>query len=570
MNTLRKGFVALLLLVFALPQAAFGSDVHTDIGFSRLQAELGDDIPTGAGVPVTQVEGIVDGHWMPNPDHAEFEGKSLLNRSGDSGESGHATAVGVRFFGSTTSLSPGVSEIAVYEANDWMQLGRLQFLYWGGKPLASASRVANHSWVGDPPGLDSELLRRLDWIIERDEFVQVAAVNNGTSGRALFGSAFNDVSVGRTDGNHPRGTVPMDNGTYTDNCYEASRTAPHLVVPLNKTSYTAPFVSSLAALLVEIGHENPGLSTDPVESRTTNRIGDVLYNAERAEVIKAALMAGADRYTHNIGTGQIRDYRANPADRTENGLDARYGAGQVNAANSYAIVAAGEQNSLEDAPVGEGHIGHAGFDYDPAFGGASGSNRTATYRVHGDSEHTLLRVSLVWNLRLEGGSGYYFDGNATLYDLDLSLIDLTDGGAEVASSRSRTENTENLALTLIPEHEYRILVEAAPEQEDFLWDFALAWQVRSDKDGDGIRDTLDNCAGTSNPSQLDTNGDGYGNACDCDLNNDDVVNILDYAEFKRHWMATGPDDADFNGDEVVNILDYAEFKRRWMDTAPYE
>ena len=48
-----------------------------------------------------------------------------------------------------------------------------------------------------------------------------------------------------------------------------------------------------------------------------------------------------------------------------------------------------------------------------------------------------------------------------------------------------------------------------------------------DTDGDGIADVLDNCSALHNPNQRDSNGDGFGNACDMDLNNDMVVNAAD-------------------------------------------
>jgi hypothetical protein len=81
----------------------------------------------------------------------------------------------------------------------------------------------------------------------------------------------------------------------------------------------------------------------------------------------------------------------------------------------------------------------------------------------------------------------------------------------------------------------------------------------SDSDGDGIIDIGDNCTDVSNPSQLDTNGDGFGNACDPDLNNDGTVNFIDASLFAASFNTANGGDADFNGDGFVNFLDFAVF-----------
>jgi hypothetical protein len=77
-----------------------------------------------------------------------------------------------------------------------------------------------------------------------------------------------------------------------------------------------------------------------------------------------------------------------------------------------------------------------------------------------------------------------------------------------------------------------------------------------DADRDGVPDAADNCLGLSNASQLDTNGDGYGNACDADYNNDGVVGGPDFLRIGRALGATigAPNyhpDLDLDGDGVI-------------------
>ena len=76
----------------------------------------------------------------------------------------------------------------------------------------------------------------------------------------------------------------------------------------------------------------------------------------------------------------------------------------------------------------------------------------------------------------------------------------------------------------------------------------------SDVDADGVPDATDNCTVVANAAQRDTDGDGIGNACDADLNNDCTVNVVDLGIFRSEFFGPGPD-ADFNGDGVVNVID---------------
>ncbi|MFK7886510.1 MAG: M4 family metallopeptidase [Gammaproteobacteria bacterium] len=76
----------------------------------------------------------------------------------------------------------------------------------------------------------------------------------------------------------------------------------------------------------------------------------------------------------------------------------------------------------------------------------------------------------------------------------------------------------------------------------------------ADADGDGVNDELDNCTLEANADQIDSNGDGYGNVCDADLNNDGIINVVDLGLLRAVFF-TSDQDADFNGDGVVNVVD---------------
>jgi hypothetical protein len=79
----------------------------------------------------------------------------------------------------------------------------------------------------------------------------------------------------------------------------------------------------------------------------------------------------------------------------------------------------------------------------------------------------------------------------------------------------------------------------------------------TDGDSDGVPDQFDNCSADANGplsgactgmmSQQDTDGDGYGNSCDADWDNDGVIGGTDFLLFSGSFGAmTG--DANFNED----------------------
>jgi hypothetical protein len=67
-----------------------------------------------------------------------------------------------------------------------------------------------------------------------------------------------------------------------------------------------------------------------------------------------------------------------------------------------------------------------------------------------------------------------------------------------------------------------------------------------DNDGDGVADAADNCPSIPNPSQRNTDGDAFGNACDSDKDDDGVLNDADNCPITANAGGQA-DDADADG-----------------------
>ena len=92
----------------------------------------------------------------------------------------------------------------------------------------------------------------------------------------------------------------------------------------------------------------------------------------------------------------------------------------------------------------------------------------------------------------------------------------------------------------------------------------------NDLDDDGVNDKIDNCIPwsdfpsdrdaaynprTNGSGQPDTDQDGFGNRCDCDFNNDDVVGLADVGFFTQ--VAGAVDTYRHPGETSENYLDLA-------------
>ncbi|MFK7886789.1 MAG: thrombospondin type 3 repeat-containing protein [Gammaproteobacteria bacterium] len=142
--------------------------------------------------------------------------------------------------------------------------------------------------------------------------------------------------------------------------------------------------------------------------------------------------------------------------------------------------------------------------------------------------------------------GASFNGNLVAYDHMLVSENLVSRVNEYVFARGNTDAP--LATASNIEEDIGLYVSNRDAAVLYLTtEFA-------DFDGDGVANTNDNCTEAANPDQRDTNGDGFGNLCDADLNNDGVINVLDLGILRSAFFSTNAD-ADFNGDGTVNVLD---------------
>jgi hypothetical protein len=513
-----KGVAAAAAVAWlALPAAA--QPVSQIVGLDDLIARLGGSAPNGAGVVVAQVEAPVGGSYGPDQTHPEFAGKTFVARSGAPGNSGHATTVGRNMYGLTTSIAPGIDEINLYEAGHWLGAGLLRTGFGGGSPPQTTPggiKLFNNSWIGSAGSstVDNEALRRADFLISRDNLVIVNGVNNGGASMPLLSHLFNGIAVGLRDGNHTF--------TNTQAAYDGpGRLKPEIVAPSNLTSFATPIVNAATAILVETARTT--LPGSP--------------NAERSEVLKAAILAGATHenlatgtWSHNAATsGPNRGVTGQP-------IDDVVGVGTVQINRSHLVLTRGEQDGSSSVPASPNAI-WAGWDL--AFVPA---NQSRYWRFNVRDRADAVSIIATWHRDVDQPFGNVnwrsADFDLTLWRHDQGLVTLVGnaglahfGGGNVVSA-SDVDNVEHLYISDLEPGQYVLELDLVDAAGLSVWRVGVAWlfpaPVRpEDINGDGVVDVLD--------LLLVLTAWGSCPGCPEDVNGDGVVDVLDLLAVLTAW-----------------------------------
>lgn len=505
--------IALAAGALAVLAAAGSVSGQLPDGFGSLAARLGPQMPTGAGIGfgiVEAREGSAEtGPWGPNP--ANYPNQTITFMSGTTGASGHANMV----LSNALQRAPGVTSVWSWEALDWLQAGFLRF----GSGVAPSSppatlRVFNHSWIAG--GVDAptgnEAMRRLDFQVNRDSSVQAVGTGNNFGGGTpvILASTFNGITIG-----HPNGArADTPSGGFDG----PGRMKPDLVVASSGASSVAtPIAAAGAVLLLETALTVPPLSTDS--------------RARRSEVIKACLLAGADRteaWTNApVSKGANRGRTARP-------LDFGWGAGFLNIDRSHRILTAGRQFGSTVVPAAPS-IAAAGWDL---VGVAENGSRYWRFILHEDVEE--FAVAATWHRTVASNFASW-----SLMDIDLilhrvvgsTLLPLTgDDGLERFDagnviSESLVDNIELLMVRGLAAGQY--VIEARRKPGATSRDVAVAWIMPE----------------TQAPARP------------ADLNGDGVVDGADLGLLLVNWGKSGT--GDINGDGIVDGADLGLLLQDW-------
>jgi hypothetical protein len=420
---LSRPLAAISLLALALSARASG---YLDlIGYNNLNSGPSILMASGAGIPVAQVEVFPTGtsNYIPDTSLDIFAGKTFTLRSGPSGVSPHATQIGGYFYSNPDGAAPNVSRVSLFSAESFVS-GLLRAGRANRGPGAAGAAVINNSWVASfgNDATDTDVVRRLDDLINRDGVLVFNAVENADDGSfpRLLASSYNGVAISTLQGS--RGPVNFDS--------KGPRIKPDLIVPVEFTSDATAIASGAGTLLW-----------------SEAKARQIPFNQLAA---KAVLMAGAKR----DGTWQ----RGAPGgtDDAVSPLDYAQGAGQLRIDRSFDILTSGRAYPQGTTGVAAEHDAAAGWDTNRT----DKRTKSAVYNLSLDHDESEWSAMLTWNRIIAGLIHRHYNSTPTLADLTLSLFKKLPGRKPTLLARSDSDfdNVESLTLHDLAAGDYRLVV----------------------------------------------------------------------------------------------------------------
>ena len=358
---------------------------------------------------------------------------------------------------------------------------------------SSDASVMSHAYIAGASAANesafNELIKRFDFFAQDSSVVNVIGMNNGSSGTIppIFGSTYNSISVGRTDGAHSHGLTPV-------NYPGPGRQKPDIVSTssVNATSYATGVVSSAASLLI-------------AKAETSGNA-----DAKHPDTIKACLLAGATK-------GEFPSWSQTSAKP----LDTTYGVGELNIFYSYRII--------EKAESSTGNVFYRGWSRQSVN---TAQSRIYTFTTPNYQELKLSAV-LIWqrDVTESGGSPKIYTYQS-LANLKLELLDVSN--AVIQISDSALDNVEHVWNTsLEPNTTYKLKVTSSSGTSDF----SLAWRV------DGVADVVIETQVTGADVALSLSGlysgTTYTIRCSSDLVNWTDVHQFSATGTTDNWTDTG-------------------------------
>jgi hypothetical protein len=410
--------------------AAFAGSAHADdlatMDVTTLRAL--DSTLTGGGILVAQAEAL-DSTNLPafeiNP-AAVGEPESFFAWISTNGaytnypnaagtESGHAEAVGLNIFGASQGVAPGIEHLDNYEADYFYQ-----YIIVTNFPIPDSVVNQSFAFFEDPtnePPIDSAY----DNYIATNGNIFSSAVNGLNDGVGPPGTAYNCIGVGAYGVNAVITTGPTpDNG----------RSKPDIVAPGFETSFTIPYVTGAAAVLLQAAARGDG--------------GSATTNAADRRTVKALLLNGA-----------LKPFDWSHA--TNAPLDTRYGAGVLNLFRSYQQLAGGRQTCTASNSVASG-AGHPpvsglgtiasplGWDFETIT--TPPQQDAVNHYLFNPATNSTFTATLVWERQA---------GMTNINQLALFLYDASSG-ALLASSVSPVDNVQHLYIPLLQPGAYDLEV----------------------------------------------------------------------------------------------------------------